>query len=407
MSHLLEASYPSTFRIADVQALGSHLQQHTSVSLIGMKRVGISNFLRFFLNHPQIISQFIDPQNHLLILVDLNNLVERSLSAFWLLLLKKIVDATGADQTLFTQSIQLSDLFFTLETIHKLLHKTTTANKSVTIFFLRFDRLKEVMTTDFFANLKGLKEGSGHLSFVFTSYRPLSEIIPVFTRSALSGFIHEQYIKPAKTADLKVIAAAYQAQYQLVLPQKILEEVIKLAAGHVQYLHLSLIALKNKPELAATTNLLSALTQEEDISFLSEELFTSLTETEQKLLLTNQPPSKYLRMTGFFTGSDPAHIFNPVFANYVQQQLKHRRHADLNLTPKEQLLFSLLRAHLDEVVTRDEIIKAVWPDEIELGVSDWSIDRLISRLRQKIHAQFPNYQIQTVITRGYRLLTVS
>ena len=47
---VIEASYPITFRQNEARVLGEHLKNRHSVVLIGMKRVGISNFLRFFLN---------------------------------------------------------------------------------------------------------------------------------------------------------------------------------------------------------------------------------------------------------------------------------------------------------------------------------------------------------------------
>src|SRR5579859_2673573 len=77
MSTTLEASYPRTFRAGDATTLGSYLHRHMSVALIGMKRVGISNFLRFFLNAPDINALYIQDPTMVCISVDINNLVER------------------------------------------------------------------------------------------------------------------------------------------------------------------------------------------------------------------------------------------------------------------------------------------------------------------------------------------
>ena len=46
---IAESVYPVTFRKQDASALGSHLLLRHSVEIVGIKRVGISNFLRFFL----------------------------------------------------------------------------------------------------------------------------------------------------------------------------------------------------------------------------------------------------------------------------------------------------------------------------------------------------------------------
>src|SRR5438067_959251 len=95
MEHsVIEAKYPIRFRGEDAQKLGNHLKQRNSVVLVGMKRVGISNFLRFFLYHHDIVKTYIgDNKQHLFISVDLNDLIERELFAFWTLTLKRIVDA--------------------------------------------------------------------------------------------------------------------------------------------------------------------------------------------------------------------------------------------------------------------------------------------------------------------------
>jgi DNA-binding response OmpR family regulator len=46
----------------------------------------------------------------------------------------------------------------------------------------------------------------------------------------------------------------------------------------------------------------------------------------------------------------------------------------------------------------------VWPEYEEFGVSDWTIDRLIARLRAKLKQQQSTYTIVTVKTRGYKLV---
>lgn len=53
MENIVEASYPITFRTEDAKHLGTLIKNNRSAVLIGMTRVGISNFLRFFLNHPK------------------------------------------------------------------------------------------------------------------------------------------------------------------------------------------------------------------------------------------------------------------------------------------------------------------------------------------------------------------
>lgn len=77
---------------------------------------------------------------------------------------------------------------------------------------------------------------------------------------------------------------------------------------------------------------------------------------------------------------------------------------DAELTAKEQLLLEYFQTHPNIVCEKDDLIKAVWPEDkiFEQGVRDSSLAQLIRRLRVKIepNAADPQY-IQTVPGRGY------
>src|SRR5690554_4440685 len=91
---VVETSYPTDFRKNDAKALGEQIRNRHSAVLIGMKRVGISNFLRYFLYHKDIQSKYInDGQRHLFIPVDLNDMIEREIFPFWVLTQKRILDS--------------------------------------------------------------------------------------------------------------------------------------------------------------------------------------------------------------------------------------------------------------------------------------------------------------------------
>ncbi len=190
MRKALEESYPITFRKSDATALARHINQRNSVSLIGMKRVGINNFLRFFLYHQDIFKTYFNGEkHHIFVRIDLNDLVERSLYPFWTLVLKRIIDAVAISSVsadvkkqcikAFSDSIQLKDLFFTVDSVQKVLSLLVQHELLPTIFFLRFDRLKETMSPEFFNNLQGIIESTKHkTAFILTSFRPLPELAP-------------------------------------------------------------------------------------------------------------------------------------------------------------------------------------------------------------------------------------
>jgi DNA-binding response OmpR family regulator len=75
------------------------------------------------------------------------------------------------------------------------------------------------------------------------------------------------------------------------------------------------------------------------------------------------------------------------------------------LTAKESLLLEYLRSHPSEVCPKDDLIRAVWPEDqiYERGIRDDSLAQLVRRLRVKIEPDpsAPSYT-HTIPGRGYR-----
>lgn len=428
-SLVIEQYYPITFRQKDAENLGKHLADRHSVVLIGMKRVGISNFLRFFLYHKSIAETFIkDGEKHLFVPVDLNDLVEREVFPFWTLTFKRVIDSIEKSainketkeyaQNLFLNTIQSRDLFLTIDGIRRVLLKIIGAGFIPTIFFVRFDRLKDVVTPEFFNNLQGLKDAAhGKLSYVFTSERDLNTLAPsVFAKASLSVFSNDIYIKPAGREDIEIIFQTFKRKYKLNLSPSVEEKLFELVDGYVQYLHLALIALNENKGLIKS-GLFNSLIHDERIILQSEELWESLTRDEknallkilkgEKLMPDNKKKGAYLWDTGFLIkkGSNFV-IFSPLFENYLKGiQEKERGDGQIvEFTKKENLLFNLLMQNAQGICEREKIIERVWPEVEALGVSDWAIDRLVARVRNKLKLLKSKYEIQTVKTRGYKLI---
>lgn len=432
MYSIPEASFPLSFREQDAKTLGEHLYHRHSVDLVGMKRVGISSFLRYFLNNPKVSQTFISKdEQHVFIPVDLNDLVEREVFPFWTLTFKRILDEIEQKpfpealkkkiNANFLSAIQSHDLFLLLDGIRRSLAAIVEEGYLPTIFFLRFDRIKDAIKPEFFNNLQGLHDATQRkLTYVFTSYRSLDALSPhVFTKASLSLFSHVMFLKPS-ISDLEVIYNAYNERYQLELPNKLVSELLVMVGGNVQYLQLAMIILhehKGK-RWASSEELFTLLSQDERIMLQSEELWESLDTMEKQAVLRifrNEPladeESKgacYIFDVGLAKKKDGAVLlFSPLFAEYLGSIGKTAMvgESDMVFTKKEHLLFSLLKERLGEICERDTIIASVWPEYQEFGVSDWSIDRLVARVRAKLKQQTSPYEIKTIRTRGYVLIS--
>lgn len=424
---VIEAGYPLSFRSDVARELGDHLKNRHSVVLIGMRRVGISNFLRFFLYHKNIVKNFISKdQKHLFIPVDLNDLVERELFPFWVLTLKRIADTVEnsdlnpkikADiESLFMGSIQTNDLFLMIEYVRRSLNKIIDAGFLPTIFFIRFDRISDAATPEFFANLEGLKASThDRLSYIFTTSRGLNSLVKkTFGHTSLSLASNELYLKPAHLMDLEIIYKAYDDQNKLELSEKLKQSLLKMVGGYIQYLQLALISLHEENQQFSTEKeLFERLIHDERIILQSEELWDGLTDGEKRVLLASfegkklskedKEAGKYLFLTGFL--SEDGKIFSPIFEHFLKLVQTKNGKDHKELSKKEHLLFTYLRGNLDQICDREAIIQSVWPEEETLGVSDWAIDRLVARLRNKLKDQKDQFEIVTVKTRGFKLIS--
>jgi DNA-binding winged helix-turn-helix (wHTH) protein len=429
--YLTEIRYPITFRERDAEQLGKHILHRHSVELVGMRRVGISNFLRFFLYREDVVKTYIHAsQKHLFIPVDLNDLYERELGTFWRLTLKRTVDIINQnpdleefrDQANETyKSVDRNDIFGLMDAIRDLIIELVQNEFIPTIFFLRFDRLQDVITSEFFRNLQGMIDATNQkLAYVFTSYRPLNAIRPdVFDKQSLLSFSHDLYLKPASEQDMETILTSLEQKYDIGLSEQMKTAAISYATGHVQYLHLMMFLLNEHPKLREMSPeaFFDSAAKDERIILQSEELYDALYDHEQHILLgllskdisAEQATHEagYLFDAGYlYQDKNMAfHPFNPFFTSFLETYLsKKTSPSQSNLTKKEQLLYEILKEKQGEICERDDIVRYVWSECSEVGVSDWAVDRLVSRLRTKLRDIEQNAKIKTVKTRGFMLV---
>jgi DNA-binding winged helix-turn-helix (wHTH) protein len=431
-SKTLEAQYPLDFRKQDAVVFGNHIRHRHSVNIIGMKRVGVGNFLRFFLSHTDAQATYIrDSEKHIFIPVDLNDLVEREIFPFWTLTLKRIVDYVSKSEIpskqrrkieqLFVKAIQLQDRFVAIDSVRQALVMLIEQGFLPTIFLLHFDRIKDAVSPSFFDNLEGMLTATENkLSIIFTSYRSLDELSPaVFAQTSLPFFSQDMFLGLAQLKDMEIILQTYSNRHNLTIPPVLKDALLDYVNGHVQYTHLSLLILqeneKNMPQ--NPQELFELLVHDERIILQSEELWESLADKEREALLAiakektiserERKQATYLWDAGFVQNRQgKAYIFSPLFKTYLLQA--NTNHSSLtqsvHFSKKENALFLLLEQYLDTICERDKIIASVWPEYGEVGISDWAIDRLVARVRTKLRQQGSAYEIRTIRTRGYQLI---
>ncbi len=78
-----------------------------------------------------------------------------------------------------------------------------------------------------------------------------------------------------------------------------------------------------------------------------------------------------------------------------------RGETELRLSPKELALLELFLRHPGDVLTRSQILEAVWDFAYDGGSN--VVDQYVNYLRRKVDAPFGRHDIETVRGMGYRL----
>ncbi|MEA3308783.1 MAG: winged helix-turn-helix domain-containing protein [Chloroflexota bacterium] len=79
-----------------------------------------------------------------------------------------------------------------------------------------------------------------------------------------------------------------------------------------------------------------------------------------------------------------------------------RRELDPPLSPSQFRLLTLLMTHAGDVVKRQSVIEAIWPDA-RGGVTDQAVDALVYRLRERLAELAPEHEyVVTVRGHGFR-----
>ncbi len=72
-------------------------------------------------------------------------------------------------------------------------------------------------------------------------------------------------------------------------------------------------------------------------------------------------------------------------------------------TKNEAQALDILRSHANSLVTRDDLIKALWGDSADTSISDHALDQLIHRIKEKLRSSASKENIVTIRGRGHKL----
>jgi len=351
--------YPDDYRTGQVQSILSAVRAGESAAVVGLSGSGKSNLLGYLANRwGKTGSQ---PR---LVLVDCNRLVDATPASFFRLVRAGLGELSAADD-------ELGALEATLD--HEL-----AKSSPLGLLLDRFDALEAKADHAIYSNLRALRDAHKYaLAYVIATRRPLdahNELAELF-------FAHTLWLGALSESDTVWNVQRYARRTGLSWDAEVTQQITMLSGGYP-----ALLRAACEAHAAGCPLSLADMIQHPAVQRRLDEFWA------------DQPDTTTLKLCGLTD--------NPL--------LVATRHPDqidtAGLTAKEHALWEYLQAHPSQVCEKDDLIRAVWPEDriFERGIRDDSLAQLVRRLREKIEPDPSNpCHIQTIAGRGYRFLPKS
>lgn len=348
-----QPTYPADYRAREMRAVLAALQAGECAAVVGLSGAGKSNFLRALVEaHPRLK------------LVDANRLGAPTPAALFTLM-GRTLDAEGP----------ATDSLAALEAV--LGRRLAAPESSLTFVLDRFDALTRADQPALTGQLRALRDAYKYrLTYVIATRRPLE----ARTELAELFYANTVWLGPLSDADARWTVARFAARKALTWDAAFSAALIALTRGYPAFLRAACEAAAGAPAVPT----LAALARHPAVQARLAEFWA------------DQPTAEELRQSGL-SGLALLEAGRPRSAPLFDTA---------RLTAKEARLLDYFQAHAGEVCAKDDLIRAVWPEDqvFTEGVRDDSLAQLVRRLREKIEPEpaAPRF-IQTVPGRGYRL----
>jgi hypothetical protein len=445
-------------RQADLSTLFAAVRDMHCVSVVGVSNLGKSALLRS-LTDSEMQKRYLGAEatGYLPIYIDLNQMLDMTEQAFYELVLRCAIDVLDAQaqsgaapvlqrvRTAYDILVKpASDFQVPLSFAQAMAAVGDLLPQKVAFLFDELDGPVCEIDGRVFLNLRALKDKHWQgLTYVTATNRRLeqlgqdgdvAEFAELFSR-------HVLYISPLNDAESADFVARFAAEEGVTFSEEDLSFIQLWAGGHPGLLeaicHL-LGSLTGRPVRDATQDWIiqrraaELIPQDTNIQTECHNIWGDLMPQEHDALLSlfgaagakNLPGMDSLIAQRLVVGQGAERrIFARAFAEFVQRQATVRRPGASGirvdsesgevwvsgvqaptLTNLEYRLLLLLYGRLGKIVTKYEVVEAVWGEDYIDDVDDARIEKLVSRLRQKLEPDAANPRfVLTVRGRGYKL----
>lgn len=348
--------YPEDYRNKEVQQILRAARAGECTSVIGLSGSGKSNLLGFLANCWPLVGELDDL---IFIFVDCNRFSNAGPADVFETLTKFVLESNDS----ISQELSLEGA------IGEILDSTS---KNVCIMFDRFEILQDADNPIIFNQLRALRDAYKYrLVYLLAGRKPLgddNELAELF-------FANTIWLGPLDHSDAEWNVSRYADRIGAMWDDKVSSNLIEISGGY--------------------PSILRGVC----------EAYASLNTLDRQVLVSH--PAVQRRVQEFWRDCPtPEALQQSKLSDHPILSLHRPLEIDTSvLTAKEHALLLYLMEHSEQVCEKDDLIRAVWPEDavFEEGIRDESLAQLVRRLRKKIEREPSNPRyIHTVPGRGYR-----
>jgi DNA-binding winged helix-turn-helix (wHTH) protein len=452
MSPTLRLPDGSYMRHTDVQRILSDLYAMRCVEMTGFSNLGKSSLMRLLAQPDVWLRELGESSSDFLpVYIDCNRMLEMTDQGFYELVLRCLQESSAvlaedrelvsAYDTLIAPS---SEFQVPLSFSRGLTAALNACQSKLVLFFDEFDEPFQQIDSRVFLNLRAKKDRHGStLVYMTATVRALSELRPGDHCSEFCElFVHQPWrLAPLTFSDVEKYVQSYASQNEIDFIQADADFIFQWTGGHPGMVgslcHLLTDALRKEEsetqdrwalQRALVPNLRRAPTLRDE----SDKIWHGLEAEEQVALIaliSGNPADPVmldrLRQSHLLIEIEgELTTFSRLFTDYLlQKQTKVNERVERlwvdtdsgevlvngnavdTLTRLEYQLMRLLFENTEKIVDKYQIVSGVWGDDYIDEVDDARIEKLVSRLRQKVEPDpsTPRF-VTTVRGRGYRLV---
>ena len=431
---IFESTFPNDYRQEEIKKILDYLVTGKFCQIVCIPGAGKATILRLLAHNRDVLKFHLKEKEGSVRFLYLNlehtNYQEEQIAKFLLVALDE-------------KALETDDYFVLTKKLTEAVNKLVVQGQTIIFLFDHFDEYQNRIPRSFFQLLRSLKSIAKYkFAVAFATRRDLAELVDGEILKDFYDFFVGNcvYLSIYDESAVELLFLQIEKVFNKELSAKDKEKITRFSGGHIKltkvlaesYLRenisLDMDTLLKTQIVQATLSeiwlaqtapeqqaLRSVAQNKEPIKDTLENLikFDLLKKLEQSNLPRRQAGNSTIQqyiftiplLKEFVISTVPTLISEKITFNQETKEIMRGQNliTDL-LSPQEYRLLQFLIENTGRLITRDEIIKTVWPQaKLTEGISDEAIDQLVYRLRAKTEDDPNNPKhTQTVKGQGFR-----